>query len=268
MIKNINQKNSILENRYIMVLDTETVNSFAYPLVYDLGFIIYDTKNKKIVKSYNRLVSEFFNKKQLMESAYYSEKLPLYYNMIEFEKLTVINWGYIIRHIYQQIVKYNIQAIYAYNANFDKRAIESTCLFLDKDNLLENIPFIDIMGNIAEMVDSSQYKNWAETTGHITDSKRYYSTTAETIYRYITNQGDFIEDHTALSDCYIELEILNHMIENYNQEYNKSYKPKKFIGRGLELERMQIISPNGKKQIIYYSDIEWSGNTIQFNIED
>ena len=58
------------------------------------------------------------------------------------------------------------------------------------------------------------------------------------------------------------------MIENYNQEYNRIYKPKKFISRGLELERMQIISPNGKKQIIYYNDMEWSGNTIQFNIED
>ena len=73
--------------KYIMVLDVETTNNdmtskFNDGLVYDIGFGIYDLKGKAYCeRSY--CIKEIFEDKSLMNSAYYREKLPIYYKELE-----------------------------------------------------------------------------------------------------------------------------------------------------------------------------------------
>ena len=60
-----------------------------------------------------------------------------------------------------------------------------------------------------------------------------YSTTAETVYKFITKNTEFEEEHTALADSLIELEILLETIEK-GAELEKEYKTKVSIPRKVE----------------------------------
>ena len=53
---------------------------------------------------------------------------------------------------------------------------------------------------------NEDFKTFCERYELFTDSGNY-STTAETMYKYITNKIDFVEEHTGLSDVMIEKEI-------------------------------------------------------------
>ena len=63
--------------------------------------------------------------------------------------------------------------------------------------------------------------------------KGNYSTTAETVYKFITKNTDFEEEHTALADSLIELEILLATVEK-GAELEKEYKTKISIPRKVE----------------------------------
>ena len=76
------------------------------------------------------------------------------------------------------------------------------------------------------------YKNFCETHNYFTDSGNY-STTAETVFRYLTNDTEFIEDHTALSDSEIEAAILIECLKR-GAEINKAYEVKRSIKREVE----------------------------------
>ena len=73
--------------KYFMVLDVETTNNdmtsqFNDGLVYDIGFGIYDQKgNTYCERSY--CIKEIFEDKNLMNLAYYKNKLPKYYEELK-----------------------------------------------------------------------------------------------------------------------------------------------------------------------------------------
>ena len=50
------------------------------------------------------------------------------------------------------------------------------------------------------------YKEWCYRNGYLTKNGRPKAT-AEILYRYISGQEDFIEEHTGLADVLIEKEI-------------------------------------------------------------
>ena len=55
--------------------------------------------------------------------------------------------------------------------------------------------------------DSSNYVRWCIENGFISE-KGNISCSAEAVYSYLTQNSEFEEDHTALSDCEIEAKIL------------------------------------------------------------
>ena len=66
-------------SKYIMVLDVETANDMVDPLVYDVGYIIADLHGN-IFEQKSVCIHEIFNlRKDLMETAYYANKIPSYY---------------------------------------------------------------------------------------------------------------------------------------------------------------------------------------------
>ena len=67
--------------KYLMVLDVETTNNqmgsrFNDGLVYDIGFTIIDKKGNVYVKR-SYAIKEIFDWKELMETAYYKNKLHM-----------------------------------------------------------------------------------------------------------------------------------------------------------------------------------------------
>lgn len=68
---------------YYMVFDTETSNGLDDPIVYDIGFVIVDKKGN-VYEAKSFVIYETFCKmKDLMQSAYYADKIPNYIEQIE-----------------------------------------------------------------------------------------------------------------------------------------------------------------------------------------
>lgn len=74
-------------------------------------------------------------------------------------------------------------------------------------------PLFDIWALACEYVmDSDEYRDYAWDEGWVTDSGKYYKTSAEVAYRFISRNREFVEAHTALDDAEIESEILASII--------------------------------------------------------
>lgn len=72
--------------KYYIVLDTETANEIPDQLVYDLGFVVTD-KQGNIYERFSFVINDIFlNEKDLMQTAYYADKLPQYYEGIKSKK--------------------------------------------------------------------------------------------------------------------------------------------------------------------------------------
>ena len=99
--------------RYGIILDTETANTITeengklcmnYVLPYDFGFAVIDTKGN-IYEKYSFVNSDIFcNELELMQSAYYSKKIPQYIKDLSNGKRTLSN-TYLIRQKILELIK-------------------------------------------------------------------------------------------------------------------------------------------------------------------
>jgi hypothetical protein len=73
----------------------------------------------------------------------------------------------------------------------------------------KNYKLFDLWGLSCEhILNNDEYKTMCQENGWITESGKYYKTSAETAFRFISRNLDFDEAHTALDDAAIESELL------------------------------------------------------------
>ncbi len=219
---------------YYKALVTKT----ATPLIFDLGYTIKDKKgNVMLERSF--LVREVFLNMDLMKQAYYFKKYPLYvedlarYNGFENGKgYDLTSWGVIMNTLREDMKAYKIKNYYAYNMKFDNNVINSTDTWLRNSEIDSCISFLEdkiptCLWKMAQatICDTMAYKEWAKEndfmTAHATPKAK---TGAEVVYRYLTNNIEFIEEHTALSDSRIEKDILQYIEDNYSVNEIKKLK--------------------------------------------
>ena len=194
----------------IIVLDTETLGVFD-PSVYDLGYVIYDSEVDGIIKARDYITSEIFDDESKMKTAYYANKLPLYHQRLADGYCKKTKWAYILRVLKRDINKYGVDGIYAYNSRFDTRAIALTCEKLGIKTNPTADGIIDIWKGLTDphITQTEEYKEFCRVNGFMTKHKKpRCQAKAETVFRYLTGQTDYIEEHTALEDSKIELAIL------------------------------------------------------------
>lgn len=195
----------------ILILDTETIG-LTSPYVYDIGYVIYDTENDLIVHEKSYIVEQVWHNEMLFNTAYYADKRPIYISALRGKTAELKKFGHIMQKIGADIKKYNVVGIFAYNSPFDDKAIQFTCKYFGVNNPLNDLPFYDIRAYFVNAYgNSADFKRYCDAEKEYTESGNY-STTAQTAYRYITLNSNFIEQHTALSDSKIELEILKSSI--------------------------------------------------------
>lgn len=223
------QKNNIL------ILDVEATGTPKNALIYDLGYIIFNTKTaEKTKKSF--LIDEIFNCDILLASAYYKDKKASYEKGIKngLHKLTTIKEAF--NQLTRDIKDYCINDVYAYNYTYDKNAFEYTTLINNIGNIdiinnpIENLNFYDIRAYAMHGLINREYEKYCIKHNLITPRK-YYNTQAQTVYGYITKNENFIAEHTGLADCITELEILRQAIKS-NKRLN--------YGQDLKLVSMRI----------------------------
>lgn len=192
----------------IAIVDTETLG-VDKPLVYDFAVTIADKKGNVYAQK-NWIVKEVFEQKDRMQSAYYACKLPKYDVMIAEGTAIVTPWKQVKEEFNAMLEEFDVKVLSAYNLGFDKRAITYTNKSLGEQGKFLNrvVELWDIWGIASQTI--MQHKtfhkialkeNWYTEKGNVLSN-------AEVAYRYITNELDFIESHTALHDTEIEKDIL------------------------------------------------------------
>lgn len=192
---------------YVLVLDTETTG-LDKPFCYDCSWVIMDKDTGELIDFSANVVEQIWHNLPLFESAYYKEKRQKYVDMLRRHDATMDKWGYIMRKLSNDIKKYNITGVYAYNSDFDDKVISFNCEWFHCNNPLETIPVYDIWGYASEFVTGQQeYKDFCETNGKFTDTGNYKGS-AEVVYQFLMEDPNFEEEHMGLFDAQIEAVIL------------------------------------------------------------
>lgn len=188
-----------------LVLDSEAT-SLDRPYCYNLGYTIISPDGETLTNR-DFVITQIWDNLPLFASAYYADKRPIYVKAMRARKAEKIKWGYAMQEMKRDIKKFNVSSCYAYNSPFDDKVIQFNCDWFHAQNAIETVPIFDIRGYAHHFICNDEYFTFCEQNQRFTDSGNY-STTAETMFQYITQNPDFIEDHTALSDSLIEAQIL------------------------------------------------------------
>lgn len=204
-----------LDERFI-VIDTETTNSLDDPLCYDVGFAVVDILGN-VYESHSFVVSDVFCDKELMQSAYFAEKIPQYWEEIKHGNRCLRSFTFIKRKFASVCKAHNVKIVLAHNARFDNRSLNLTQRFLTCSKYRYFFPFgIEIWDTLKMsrkvLGQNEAYGEFCYENEYLTKRmcKRF---TAEIIYRFLTNDKNFCESHTGLEDVMIEKEIFRYCIE-------------------------------------------------------
>ena len=204
---------------YYIVFDTETANGLDDPIVYDIGGAVVDKKGN-VYETFSFVIFEVFcEMKDLMQSAYYAEKIPMYEKQIANGERKIVKYSTAKKYINELAKKYNIKAMVAHNARFDYRSTTKTQRYLTKSKYRWFIPYGVELWDTMKMANDTickqtHYKEFCYNNGYLTKNGRVRKT-AEILYRYISGEHDFVEEHTGLADVMIEKEIFAHCIRQH-----------------------------------------------------
>lgn len=198
--------------KYYLVLDVETANSTDDALVYDLGYVVCDKKGN-IYEADSFIVSDIFYKEaELMQSAYYAKKIPMYLEGIKSRAFNVVTFYEARAKLLDAMRRYKVEAVCAYNANFDYTALNTTQRWLTKSKYRFFLPYgtkVYCIWHMACQLICTQkaYIKFCLENGFVSPSGNI-KTNAETVYAYMTDNNAYEENHTGLEDVLIETKIL------------------------------------------------------------
>lgn len=199
------------QKEYFLVIDTETCNTLEQPMPYDIGYAITD-RYGNIVLERSFLVAEIFiDMADVMKSAYYAEKIPMYWEDVKNGTRKIAPFWTIRKTMLEDMKLWGVKKVGAYNMGFDRRALNNLIRYVSKSFKRYFFPFgteYFCIWNMAcdVLLNRNSYVNFAMENGFVSEANNIL-TSAECAYRYIKNKCDFIESHTGLEDVKIEVEI-------------------------------------------------------------
>lgn len=181
-------------------LDTETVGGASNPTgMYNLGCVIHD-KDGNIFATTSMLVMEHYDK--IRNDDYAKKNFPIYEERLCRGEMTAIASEAQAVEVVRSLCKmYNVKYVMAYNSSFD--FTKTVCR-----ELLVDFEFIDIyLMALQTITHLKKYAKFCRENELYSRSGKTCSTSAESVYAFITDNADYAEEHTALSDAMIEMEI-------------------------------------------------------------
>jgi hypothetical protein len=195
----------------IVIFDTETTN-LEKPFCYNIGYKIVNVETDTTLLESEYIVEQVWHNPMLFTTAYYSDKRALYVSRMKARKIVMDKFGYICQRMIRDFAYYDVKLAFAYNSPFDTKVFDYNCEWFKCNNPFDNIEIFDIRGYVHKYIAfSTDFQEFCDNNEYFTESGNY-STTAEILYRYISNKTDFMEEHTALADSRIEWEILKFCI--------------------------------------------------------
>lgn len=245
----------------ILLIDVEATPN---KLIYDIGLIVAkldDDETFTIQEKHQYLITEVFDNRELFDTAFYSKKRPKYYGLIRSATRKGITLKMPLKEALAKIRKlkrdYDITKVVAYNSDYDVSAFDKTCDYYHKANPIAEMEEVCIYALSGMYIHSTEdYRKWCEDNNFITTGG-YYNTNAETTFRFILGDIEFVEEHTGLSDCLIELDILNYILLN-GGEFKKE---KKSFHKSDRTQKLIIVA-KGKRYTFNYKQKYTKRNTI------
>jgi hypothetical protein len=191
---------------YLMI-DTETTNDLDCPICYDVGFSVINDEGKTLAK-FSYVVADIFLDKEFMSVAFYSDKVQQYWADIKSGKRELKQWGNICRQVRTVMAQYGIDTVIAHNMRFDYRSTNTTQRYLTSSKWRYFFPygtkFVCTLKMAREVyAKDEQYIAFCEEHSFTTKNGKP-RLTAEILYRFLSNDLDFVESHTGLEDVEIE----------------------------------------------------------------
>lgn len=204
-------------NEYVVILDTETANSLDDPLCYDVGFAVVNPFSGEVVESHSFVVAEIFLDEELMETAYFANKIPLYEQALRNGEKRMARFNTIRKVLADTCRKYGVSKIFAHNMRFDYRSCNTTQRWLTSSKYRYFFPYgIEVWDTLkmarSILKNDEQYGEFCYANDFLTkNGQRRY--TAEIIFRFLVGDVTFEEEHMGIEDVMIEKEILRHCVQ-------------------------------------------------------
>lgn len=214
---------------YRAVIDTETCPldkeceevTPQNMLVYDFGWCIVDKRGNIYRKKSYVVIDTFIGYKNLMKSAYYSNKIPLYWEDIKKGKRKLATFSAIRREFLNDLKEYGVNEVYAHNMRFDYNALNNTLRYLTKSKYRFFFPYdLKICDTLKMSRDvilkMPTFQRFCKENNYLT-KRGQPQATAEVLYRYISRNNTFTESHTGLEDAEIETQILAYCYKQHKK---------------------------------------------------
>ena len=222
---------------YVIVTDAETANTLTTEdgkldmscvLAYDCGWVVADTRGNIYRKRsfVNRDIFE--GEKDLMQTAYYAQKIPQYLEDLQSGKRIMSDTYHIRQTMLQDMEDYRVSAIVAHNAYFDLNAYNVLERWTTKSKYRYWFPYGTEIWDTMKMAKSvihkmPTYQRFCEENGYLTKNGKL-RTTAEILHRFISKDNNFDESHTALEDVLIEVEIMAYCFRQHKAMEKELFK--------------------------------------------
>lgn len=216
---------------YKVVLDCETAPlekdgeiSGKNMFMYDCGWAVVDTKGR-VYETHSYINADIFiDESELMKSAYYADKIPKYWERIRKGEAIILDMYEIRKRLKETCEKYGVDEIYAHNARFDYGALQNTQRWITKSKYRWFFPYGVKICDTLKMARKTIYKmptyrRFCEKNGFMTNHKTPRPRlTAEVLYRFLSKDLEFCEEHIGLDDVLIEKEIFKYCYPKCKQE--------------------------------------------------
>lgn len=212
---------------YGIMIDTETANGLEDPLFYDCGWQVIDSHGRKYCERsfVNRDIFNF--ERDLMRSAYYANKIPKYIEDLRSGKRKMATTYEIREALARDVALYGCVFICAHNARFDYRSLQGTQRWVTKSKYRFFVPYGLEWWDTMKMAQSvickmPTYRKFCEENGYMYRGQPRKS--AEILYRFISKNPAFSENHTGLEDVDIERQILAYCKRQHKTMEKKLFK--------------------------------------------
>jgi hypothetical protein len=195
----------------IIVLDTEFV-SITNKFIYDLGYVVAKYNEEKNeyepIHSYQAVLKQVYDNRELFGVSHYKNKRPKYISLLKGHRAKRHYIGHAFNTLTNIIDKFEVEAVLAFNSQADEGAFKDTSAFYGSNNPLDNVAVYDLHGIATVIFESKPFKKFM-VDNKLINVSGFLPTYVEMTCKFIYNDVDFVEEHTALSDSLNELDILN-----------------------------------------------------------
>lgn len=198
-----------MSKKYYMVIDTETLGDF----VFNIGYKVIDRKGNTHDEG-SFVINEFINNPDKYNAFHDrfmgGEKIARYYYNLFMNngKYENVNFETARDTINSLVNKYH-PICCAYNAAFDAQHLDITAQEFGYDSFFnEQVQWLDIWGMALSVLCKSINFFKFVSAHNFKTSAGNPKTSAEVVYRYLTNDVAFEEEHTARADVEIEADIM------------------------------------------------------------